>query len=132
MRGVKAPDAREARLMNYFNKQDDFWAFREWPPWVQQEMIKDHKKGRERYKLFLFFVFNGLSPFTAQMWIIMQDYKGRFIEGIYDRDGWAHFAQLLRLALNGDLVKNRKPRVWVENTQKWEGGMFDMILGRVD
>jgi len=131
MRGVKVPDAREARLINYFTKQDDFWAFREWPLWVREEMIKDHKLNHARYKLFLFFTFNGMNPDTTYQWVIMQDFKGAPIDGIYDRDGWAHFDQLRRLAKKGDLVKYRTPKRWLEHAQRWEGGIFDMILGYV-
>jgi len=131
MRGVKVPDAREARLMNYFNQQDDFWAFREWPLWVQEEMVKAKKRNHARYKLFLFFTFNGLNPDTTFRWVSMQDFKGGPIDGPYKPKHWAHFAQLLTLAKKGDLVKYRTPKRWLEHAQRWEGGIFDMILGYV-
>jgi len=111
---------RKARLMNYFNKQDEFWAFREWPNWVQQIAIQAHKKYRERYRFFLFLVFNGLNPLTARMWVIIRDYRnGHFVEEDYDNSAWSQIDGMVRDAFNKNLYKNR-------------GKVFDMILGRPD
>jgi len=119
MRGVEPKNDREARLSNYFNKQDDFWAFREWPPWTQEIALQEHKRYRERYRFFLFLVFNGLNPLTARMWVAMKDCRGdRHIEGDYDRNAWAHLDSMVRDALSGDLIKKKQAR------------MYDMITGR--
>jgi len=115
--GAQREGQRKARLQNYFNRQDEFWAFREWPLWVQQIALQAHKRFRERYRLFLFFVWNGLNPLTARMWVIIRDYKGRFIEEEYDRSAWSQLDQMVKDAFNKELYKP-------------ETKMFDMITGR--
>ena len=126
-------DARESRLWNYFTRQDDFWPIREWPEWAREAALLHHKKYRERYRLFLFWTFNGLNPFTARMWLIMNDYKnGRYIEEHYDRGAWSQIDGMVRAALNSELYINREPRKWDPIRQKWVGGMYDMILRRPD
>jgi len=119
-RGIQMEGMRKARLQNYFNKQDEFWAFREWPLWVQEIALQRHKRYRERYRFFLFLVFNGLNPLTARMWVIMKDYRGyRFVEEEYDNSAWSQIDGMVRDAFNKNLYKNR-------------GKVFDMILGRPD
>lgn len=111
---------RKARVQNFFNRQDDFWAFREWPLWVQEIALQKHKKYRERYRFFLFLTWNGLNPLTARMWLIMKDWRGRYIEEDYDRSAWSQIDGMVRDAFSKDLFRNK------------QGRMYDMILGRPD
>lgn len=141
--GYSPHDAREARLWNYFTQQDDFWPIREWPLWAQEiatnAAIRDkkpannHKTYRERYRIFLFWTFNGLNPQTAAGWLYMSDYKnGVALAGVYDHSAVAQVHGMIKQAHQGDLFTHREPRRWDEERQKWVGGMWDMILGRTD
>lgn len=134
MRGVKPEDKeRAARVWNYFTRQDEFWSIREWPEWLQEIALQEHKQYRERYRFFLFLTFNGLNPLTARMWLIMKDFKNnRYIEEDYDRSAWSQIDAMVRDSFTGDLYKKREPRKWDSIKNKWVGGIFDMILGRPD
>lgn len=132
MRGVAPKDDREGRLWNYFNRQDDFWAIREWPKWAQEIALKAHKRYRERYRFFLFLTLNGLNPLTARMWLVMKDYRGRFVEDDYDHSAWSQIDAMVRDAMSGKLYNDRQKAVWNPITRRWEGGMMDMLLGHPD
>jgi len=120
LRAVVPKDERETRVRNYFTKQDEFWSFPEWPKHFQEMALMKHKRYRERYRLFLFFVYNGLNPLTARMWVVMNDWKGRFIEEDYDRSAWSQLDSQVTEAFNGDIYK------------KMQGTMWDMINRRVE
>jgi len=117
---VKPKDDREARVWNFFNRQDDFWPIREWPLWAQRVALMEHKKHDDRFSLFRFLVFNGLEPQLSLHWVKCKDYRGRIIEEHYDRSAESSFAHMLRRALNGELLQQPRPRI------------YDMILGRPD
>lgn len=104
---------REARVRNFFTSvQDEFWSFPDWPLWVQDMALMEHKPYRERYRLFLFFVFNGLNPLTARMWVVMKDWRGRYIEEDYDRSAWSQLDQQVKDAFSGDIYKKRQGTMW--------------------
>lgn len=111
-----AYDAREARLRNYFIKQDDFWSFRDWPQWAQSAALQEHKRYRDRYRLFLFWTFNGLDPQTAVEWLIARDYKGGLEQERYDRGAWSQIYGMQQQIRDGTFFKGVK--------------MYDMITGR--
>jgi len=120
--GYEPKDAREGRLWNYFTKQDDFWPIREWPPWAQATALQSHKKYRDRYRIFLFWTFNGLNPNTAAGWLYMSDYKHNIpLAGIYDNSAVSQINGMIKQARNGTMFeRDRRGRTW------------DMILGRPD
>jgi len=118
----RALDARESRLWNYFTRQDDFWPIREWPHWASTIALQHHKKFRDRYRIFLFWTFNGLNPNPAAAWLYMCDYKHpNPIAGIYDNSAVSQINGMIAQARRGDLFHPDK-----------RSRTFDMILGRPD
>jgi len=68
-------DGRQARLWNYFNKQDVFYPIRRWPSWVAGIQLSPKKRRNDRYRLFLFYVYNGLPSWLAVEFITLFDYR---------------------------------------------------------
>jgi len=111
---------REARLWNYFAKGDEFFTIREWPAYLQEMMLLDHKNNRERFSLFFFLTGNGLNPTLAADWIQSRDVRGgqHLVTGVYDPQAIRHFAQLIEQSRTGTLFKGDKK-------------MMDMTMGHV-
>lgn len=112
---IRPSDRREARLWNYFNKQDDlFWPIRQWPTWMQRMALKEYKGNRDRFGMFFFFVSNGLNANTAKHWIMAKDVssggwdKGFLLFGDYDTHAYRQFRQLERQLNTGTLFKGNK------------------------
>lgn len=117
MKRVEEYDQRQARLRNYFIKQDYFWSFRDWPQWAQDTALKEHKRYRERYRLYLFWTFNGLDPATAVDWLTARDYTGgALIAERYDRGAWSQIYGMQQQIRDGTFYKGIS--------------MYDMITGR--
>jgi len=95
-------------MMNYFNKQDEFWAFREWPPWAQQDMLRKHKDYDQRYHLMRFLCFNGMNPRLAASWIYISDISstGTPLAGIYDAGAVSQITGMIGQAAKGTLWKS--------------------------
>lgn len=102
--------SRRDRLQAYFSSQSQyFFDFHKWPKLWQDMALLEHKGHRERYRLFLFFVFNGLNPKIAKNWVMAADagsdvahdedlneYMVEFtIPGKYDASAHRHFDQLV-------------------------------------
>ena len=126
------PVARGERVIQYFLDIVDEWFFpyHEWPEWVREQIILEHKNNDQRYQLFVFFVANGLSPTKAAQWIRVADAirphivngrilrKGRLIFGDYDKAAMRQLeVQMPRQYREGTLIKQGKR-------------IFDMILRR--
>lgn len=111
---------REARLRNYFMKQDTFYPISQWPQWVQNDVTLEHKTNRNRYNLFFFFASNGLDPEVAKDWVLAVDATGdTLIQGAYDaKTDYQMNRQLVPQAYAGTLWKGRKM-------------MMDMVMGKV-
>jgi len=107
MRGVEPKDTREARMLNYFNKQDIFWPIREWPPWAQEDMLRFHKNYDQRYHLMRFLCFNGMNPREAAAWIYISDISstGTPLAGIYDASAVSQITGMIGQAARGTLWK---------------------------
>lgn len=100
-------DQREARIWNFLNNQDHIRGIRYWPDYLQVMAMKDHKSYRERYRLILFFLWNGLSPILAHSWTIMKDYRNGVIPWRYDVSAQNQFKYILRKHLDGALYHRR-------------------------
>jgi len=118
MEGVGPKTPREARIWNYFNQQDDFWAIRKWPPWAQQDMLAFHKTYDQRYHLMRFLCFNGMNPRSAAAWIYISDISstGIPLAGIYDASAVSQITGMIGQATKGTLWKSYHR-------------IFDMITG---
>lgn len=117
--GADEAEARRlARVRNWFNSGEDFFKLREWPDYLQQMALKKHKSYRERYRLFLFFVANGLNPSQALNWVSLKDVvNGDLVFETYDAAAWAQMQAAYNDARSGKIYVGRN----------W----FDMTLGRV-
>lgn len=119
MEGQRPWDQRSARVWNFFNNVSDWWKISTWPGYLQTMALKEHKSYRDRYRLFLFFVGNGLDPMTAYHWVVMRDYvDGDLKWEAYDASAHAQLTTQIKETESGKIFVGRE----------W----FDMILGRVN
>ena len=111
---------REARLWNFFQKQDDFWRIEEWPEYIKIIALKYQRNNRERYTFWFFLVGNGLDPNIASEWVLSIDFRqGNLVRGIYDESALRQvLVQLPKQNEEGSLWKGKKP-------------MMDMMKGYV-
>lgn len=102
---------RQAKLINYFNRADDFFPFREWPEWIQRWILQGQLKGNTmRYKVFCFFSYNGLDPTTTMQYMLLWGWS---LTGVMlaprlgDREPkvMRHLAQMRKQALQGTLLR---------------------------
>ena len=119
MQGAGYPtNAREGRLWNFFNSGEDFFSIKDWPVYLREMALKEHKNHRERYRLYLFLTANGLHPDVACSWVSAKDAKhSQLVEGDYDRPAYSQLADMSKKAFSGDLFLSCS--------------FFDMISGRV-
>jgi len=111
-------ELRFMRVWDYFDSGDEFYKIRSWPRYLREMALKVHKSYRERYRLFLFFVANGLDPRTSYEWVCVKDHvNGVCVYEAYDAAANAQMAAAMKDAEEGRLLNNRS----------W----FDMRLGRV-
>jgi hypothetical protein len=111
---------RQARVWNHLNAGDWFYRIRQWPGWLQELMLKEHRDGRERFTLFFFLTGNGCPPDIAGQWTLLNDFRGGkevYAQG-YDQSARAQVIQMKRDLQNGKLFKGDKK-------------IMDMHLGRV-
>lgn len=115
--GVVTPHSgRESRLHSFFQRRTDWFPLHTWPLHIQASALKEHKRNRERYVLFCFFVFNGLRSVDAIQWIRAADYiDGQLVFAEYDSHAERHFVQLRNQYLRGTLGNIR---------------VYDIISGR--
>lgn len=111
---------REARLWNYFNKQDIFFPIRDWPWYQADNILSEHKDNRQRYNLFFFLVGNGLRVSIASEWTLCADViNGNLVTGVYDTTALLQVGrQMPEQVAKGQMFKGTK-------------SMMDMTLGRV-
>lgn len=111
-------DQRSARLWNFFNSGEDFFKIVEWPTYLRAMALKAHKNYRERYRLYLFFVANGLDPVLAYYWVNARDYaEGGLKFEPYDASANSQ--------MNAQIKATHEGRIF--RRANW----FDMTLGRV-
>jgi len=98
---------RMARLYAFFNKQDWFWRIEEWPEWVQRLALMKHKDSRARYRLFVFFTYNGLPRDLAVSWVKAADARpdGWLLWERYDVPAMNQLKKLEQEARTGELFE---------------------------
>lgn len=105
-------------VWEFFDSGEEFYKIREWPRYLREFALMSHKGYRERYRLFLFFVANGVSPRRAYELMAIKDVRnGKEIYETYDASANQQMAAAISDAQSGRLFNNRS----------W----FDMRLGRV-
>lgn len=112
---------RVARVVNYLNRQDDFFSLREWTStsggltatlWTRGAILKGHKTNRERFNLAYWLLGNGLRPGLVEDWVFIQDVRdGHIIQGEYDTTARNQVRTLITRSENGTLFTGLK-RVW--------------------
>lgn len=103
---------REVRLWNYFNfYQDIFYPIERWPKYLAEMVLLDHKNNQNRYKLFLFLVYNGLAVWDAADFIMIRDVSeyGDIIIGEYDASARRQIFQMAAQYYDGSMLNNMKP-----------------------
>lgn len=111
-------ELRFMRVWDFFDTGEDFYKIRSWPRYLREMALRAHKNYRERYRLFLFFVANGVEPRVAYEWVSLRDVvNGRPVYEAYDASANAQMASAIKDADEGRLLLNRS----------W----YDMRLGRV-
>lgn len=65
--------ARLTRVFRWFQQQDFFWSLTDWPLWARESILVKDRSNHQRFKLFHFFVMNGMAPQTAALWARSND-----------------------------------------------------------
>lgn len=99
---------RQHLLWNYFQNQDNISSIVNWPPWAQEQILRQHKTNPQRFALFKFLVWNGLHPILATEWIraeTVRKYQGKWdlVMGEYDLNATRDFAMMIFKFQNGEL-----------------------------
>jgi len=104
-------DLREARLLNYFQQQQEWFQYRFWPRWAQVKMLQQHKKRFDRFNLMYWMLWNGLHPETAKYWIMARDVdaKGKALDlGTYDKNADEDLEGMIAKHAKGELYDKQK------------------------
>lgn len=94
----------------FYENQDIFYGYDAWPIDMQRLGAKPHLNHREGFKLFLFFVSNGVSPQQAAEWL-----KQRHT---YDREHNGKEADILVQRYEAGLLQNYSAYDIGENRQR--------------
>lgn len=124
--GAYTDAARRARVRNFLNswtwtRDWGFPAFREWSSgpgkgafWAQDLVQQDHKDNRERYRLFLFLVINGLRPDLAKDITWMYDVAhGKYpLIAEYDRAAQSQMDIMIADTYSGKIYEQPRSKVY--------------------
>lgn len=100
---------RQARIWNYLNSQDVFYAIRRWPTWVAALAMAEHRDNRDRFSLYHWLAANGAPSWFAQRVVLLYDVrKGQFLFGGYDAAAHRQVQQMQRQQQSGSLFDTNK------------------------
>lgn len=103
---VEPRNGREARMWNSMNRGAVFYPIRLWPTEMQELWLANHRNNEQRFKLFVFWVMNGMDPRVAGSHILATDTapNGLYRAEGYDAAAWRHKDDLVRRARDGILT----------------------------
>lgn len=118
----------QARLLNFYKKQDEFFPFSAWPAHYRI-MALEYKGNRDRFRLYQFLTFNGLPPAIASKWVLAGD-----VRAVRPNQHISHE----NLVLDGRYDDNARRQVDRQMPKQVEDGtlfsdkeVFDVAKGRV-
>jgi len=102
----KSYTREQLRLADYFENQQDFYPFSQWPAWLQDVALTCPKDYGQRTSMFLHFARNGVFAPTVRNWVLACDVvAGKLIwSEAYPMEVRMDMARLIKKALAGDIV----------------------------
>jgi len=94
------------RLADYFQKQEIFYPFQQWPAWLQDVALTCPKNFQQRTSMFFHLARNNMYPPTARSWVLACNViDGKLIwSDAYPDDVKMDMARLVKKALAGEIV----------------------------
>lgn len=102
----KSYTREQLRLADYFETQQDFYPFSQWPSWLQDVALTCPKDYGQRTSMFFHFVRNGVFAPTVRNWVLACDVMGGKLlwSESYPLEVRMDMARLIKKALAGDIV----------------------------
>jgi len=102
----KSYSREQLRLADYFEHQQDFHPFSQWPAWLQEVALTCPKDYGQRTSMFLHFTRNGVYAPTVRNWVLACDVMGGKLlwSEAYPLEVRMDLARLIKKALAGDIV----------------------------
>jgi len=102
----KAYTREQLRLADYFEHQQEFYAFSTWPAWLQDVALTCPKDYGQRTSMFYHFARNGVFAPTVRNWVLACDVVGGKLiwSESYPMEVRMDMARLIKKALAGDIV----------------------------
>jgi len=102
----KSYSREQLRLADYFEKQQDFYPFSQWPAWLQDVALTCPKDYGQRTGMFLHFARNGVFAPTVRNWVLACDVIGGKLvwSEDYPLEVRMDMARLIKKALSGEIV----------------------------
>jgi len=97
---------RQHKLAHYFENQQDFYPFSQWPAWLQEVALICPKDYGQRTSMFVHFARNGVFAPTVRNWVLASDViDGKLIwSEQYPMEVRMDMARLIKKALANELV----------------------------
>jgi len=97
---------RQHKLAHYFENQQDFYPFSQWPAWLQEVALICPKDYGQRTSMFVHFARNGVFAPTVRNWVLASDViDGKLIwSDQYPMEVRMDMARLIKKALANELV----------------------------
>lgn len=102
----KSYTREQLRLADYFEHQQDFYPFSQWPAWLQDVALTCPKDYGQRTSMFYHFARNGVFAPTVRNWVLACDVIGGKLiwSEAYPMEVRMDMARLIKKAMAGDIV----------------------------